>query len=83
MPCDIWGIEPGWQTKTYSSSFVWDQGRFPDPEAFIRDMHALGYRTSFWEHAFTHPKFNRPIIWNGRIYRPTYDGRLDVYGLAA
>ena len=34
------------------------------------------------EHAFTHPKFNRPIIWNGRIYRPTYDGRLDVYGLA-
>jgi hypothetical protein len=33
------------------------------------------------EHAFTHPKFNRPIIWNGRIYRPTYDGRLDVYGL--
>jgi hypothetical protein len=33
------------------------------------------------EHAFTHPKFNRPIIWNGRIYRPTYDGRIDVYGL--
>jgi hypothetical protein len=35
------------------------------------------------EHAFTHPKFNRPVIWNGRIYRPTYDGRLDVYGLPA
>jgi hypothetical protein len=35
------------------------------------------------EHAFTHPKFNRPIIWKGRIYRPTYDGRLDVYGLTA
>jgi hypothetical protein len=34
------------------------------------------------EHAFTHPKFNRPIVWNGRIYRPTYDGRLDVYGLS-
>ena len=34
------------------------------------------------EHAFTHPKFNRPIVWKGRIYRPTYDGRLDVYGLA-
>jgi outer membrane protein assembly factor BamB len=33
------------------------------------------------EHAFTHPKFNRPIVWNGRIYRPTYDGRIDVYGL--
>ena len=34
------------------------------------------------DHAFTHPKFNRPIVWNGRIYRPTYDGRIDVYGLA-
>jgi hypothetical protein len=34
------------------------------------------------EHAFTHPKFNRPIVWKGRIYRPTYDGRLAVYGLA-
>ncbi|MCK1385617.1 hypothetical protein [Bradyrhizobium sp. 21] len=33
------------------------------------------------EHAFMHPKFNRPMIWNGRIYRPTYDGRIDVYGL--
>jgi hypothetical protein len=32
-------------------------------------------------HAFTHPKFNRPIVWGGRIYRPTYDGRIDVYGL--
>ena len=33
------------------------------------------------EHAFTHPKFNRPIVWKGRIYRPTYNGQLDVYGL--
>ncbi len=33
------------------------------------------------EHAFTHPKFNRPVIWNGRIFRPCYDGRVDVYGL--
>ena len=34
------------------------------------------------DHAFTHPKFNRPIVWKGRIYRPTYDGRIDVYGLS-
>ena len=42
----------------------------------IWDSAAWGY-----DHAFTHPKFNRPIVWNGRIYRPTYDGRIDVYGL--
>lgn len=32
--------------------------------------------------AFTHPKFNRPVAWNGKVYVPTYDGRVDVYGLA-
>lgn len=32
--------------------------------------------------AFTHPKFNRPIAWNGKVFVPTYDGRVDVYGLA-
>jgi alpha-D-xyloside xylohydrolase len=55
MPCDVWGVEPGWQTKTYSSSFVWNTNQFPDPNGFIRQMHDLGYRMNFWEHAFTHP----------------------------
>lgn len=32
--------------------------------------------------AFTHPKFNRPVPWNGKLFVPTYDGRVDVYGLA-
>lgn len=32
--------------------------------------------------AFTHPKFNRPVVCQGRIYVPTYDSRVDVYGLA-
>ena len=55
MPCDIFGIEPGWQTQTYSSSFVWNLKKFPDPDGFIKQMHDLGYKMSFWEHPFTHP----------------------------
>ena len=55
VPCDVWGIEPGWQTKTYSSSFVWATNHFPDPDGFIRKMHQMGFRLNFWEHAFTHP----------------------------
>jgi hypothetical protein len=31
---------------------------------------------------FSHPKFNRPVAWNGKVPVPTYDGRIDVYGLA-
>lgn len=56
MPCDVWGVEPGWQTKAYSCSFVWNLEKFPKPDEFIRDLKAMGYRTNFWEHAFTHPE---------------------------
>lgn len=55
MPCDIFGVEPGWQTKTYSSSFVWNKQHFPDPDGFIKSMQAMGYRMSFWEQTFVHP----------------------------
>lgn len=55
LPCDVWGVEPGWQTKTYSCSFVWATNRFPNPDDFIKKMHGMGLRLNFWEHAFTHP----------------------------
>ena len=42
IPCDIFGVEPGWQTQTYSSSFVWNMQRFPNPDEFIAKM-PLGY----------------------------------------
>ncbi|MCW3058192.1 MAG: glycoside hydrolase, family 31 [Capsulimonas sp.] len=83
MPCDIWGVEPGWQTKTYSCSFVWNTGKFPNPDGFIREMRGLGYRTSFWEHAFTHS--SSPIhkdlepfsgdyrVWDGLV--PDFAGK--------
>jgi alpha-D-xyloside xylohydrolase len=55
IPCDVWGLEPGWQTHTYSCSFMWNDKTFPDPDAFIREMSGMGYELSVWEHAFTHP----------------------------
>ena len=55
IPCDVLGLEPGWQSHAYSCSFVWDPNRFPNPASFMRDVTALGYRINLWEHAFTHP----------------------------
>jgi alpha-D-xyloside xylohydrolase len=55
IPCDVWGVEPGWQSHAYSCSFTWDTNAFPDPDGFIQKMHAMDYRMNFWEHAFTHP----------------------------
>lgn len=55
MPCDVWGVEPGWQSHAYSCSFVWDTNRFPDPDGFLQKMRAMNYKMNFWQHAFTHP----------------------------
>ncbi len=35
-----------------------------------------------WNWQFTHNKFNRPVVWNGRVLLPTYDGNVMVLGLA-
>lgn len=55
MPVDVFGFEPGWQTKAYSCSFVWDDGRFPDHEAMLNDLYRMNYRVNLWEHLFVHP----------------------------
>ena len=55
LPCDVLGLEPGWQTHAYSCSFAWNPERFPDPRSFVQSAAALGYRVNLWEHAFTHP----------------------------
>jgi alpha-D-xyloside xylohydrolase len=77
MPCDVWGVEPGWQSHAYSCSFVWDTNRFPDPNGFLRKMSAMNYRMNFWEHAFTHPTSpiygelkpwsGNYLVWNGLV----------------
>jgi len=55
IPCDVIGLEAGWQTHAYSCTFVWNADRFPDPEAFVRSATGLNYKVNLWEHAFTHP----------------------------
>lgn len=35
-----------------------------------------------WNWNFLHPKFNRPIVADGKLIVPTYDGRVFVIGLA-
>jgi alpha-D-xyloside xylohydrolase len=77
IPCDVWGVEPGWQSKSYSCSFVWNSNQFPDPDGFLQKMRGMNYRMNFWEHAFTHPsspiyKELQPwagnyLVWGGLV----------------
>ena len=54
IPLHIIGLEPGWQTRTYSCSYLWSD-LFPDPAAFLSEMKSRGIHVNLWEHAFTHP----------------------------
>jgi alpha-D-xyloside xylohydrolase len=54
IPCDVLGLEPGWQTHAYSCTFVWSD-HFPDPAALVADLGRKNYRLNLWEHAYTHP----------------------------
>ncbi len=54
IPCDVLGLEPGWQSHAYSCSFMWSD-KFPKPEAMLRSLFGAHFRVNLWEHAFTHP----------------------------
>jgi alpha-D-xyloside xylohydrolase len=55
IPCDVLGLEPGWQTHAYSCTYVWNKQRYPDPAGFVKQLKARNYRVNLWEHAFIHP----------------------------
>jgi hypothetical protein len=53
-------------------------GRYSDGSGSIPPL----WDSQDWNWQFTHNKFNRPVVWNGRIYLPTYSGEIWVLGLA-
>jgi alpha-D-xyloside xylohydrolase len=55
IPCDMFGLEPGWQTRAYSCSLAWSDERFPGHRAMLDELARDGYRVNLWEHAYIHP----------------------------
>lgn len=55
FPCDVIGLEPGWHSKSYPCTYVWDPGRFPDPAGFLDRMRERGFRVNLWEHPYVSP----------------------------
>lgn len=68
IPCDVIGLEPGWQTASYSCSYVWNRKRFSDPIAMCRELKQKGFEVNLWEHAYVHPS------------SPLYDKLQDLSG---
>lgn len=77
IPCDVLGLEPGWQTATYSCSYIWNKERFPQHKEMLTRLQEKGYKVNLWEHAYVHPtspirKELEPysgdfLVWNGLV----------------
>ena len=77
IPCDMIGLEPGWQSHAYSCSLVWSKERFPQPESMVRELQQAGFEINLWEHAYIHPTSPlyaplRPhsgdfLVWGGLV----------------
>ncbi len=70
IPCDMFGLEPGWQTASYSCSFKWNNKNFTNPDSFIHQMSEQHFKLNLWEHAYTHP--TSPIFNNITPYSCNY-----------
>lgn len=55
IPCDVIGLEPGWQSHAYSCTFKWSPQLFPNPAETVGQLRSANYHVNLWEHAFTHP----------------------------
>ena len=80
----IWALIPYGDANTMISQgrfLVYDAdnwGSFPDGSKQIRVL----WDSQKWALSFKFNKFNIPTVANGKIYLPTYESRIDVYGLA-
>lgn len=54
IPCDVIGLEPGWQSASYSCSYVWNPVNFKRPQQLTDSLRQQHYQLNLWEHAFIH-----------------------------
>ena len=68
IPCDMFGLEPGWHTAAYSCSFAWNLKNFPQPDQLLEETQKMNYKLNLWEHAYVHPTspiFNDILPFSG------------------
>lgn len=76
IPCDVFGLEPGWHSNSYSCSYVWSN-KFPNPQGMIDSLRGMNLRLNLWEHAYVNPHApfysqlkNRSgnfLVWRGLV----------------
>ena len=59
LPLDSFGLEPLWQKMSqestlygYPSTYLWNTGKFPDPQYFLDQMAKLNIKVHLWEQGY-------------------------------
>jgi alpha-D-xyloside xylohydrolase len=52
IPCDVIGLEPGWQSNTYSCSYIWNKNNYPTHQLMLNELKKQHYKINLWEHAY-------------------------------
>ena len=68
IPCDVFGLEPGWHTATLPLLVRLEPGQFSRPRRAAPRDRRQGYKLNLWEHCFTHPisPLYKPLVpWSG------------------
>lgn len=90
IPCDMFGLEPGWQSATYSCSYAWNKKNFPNPDSLLNVIHGMNYKLNLWEHAYVHPSspiFDKIVpysgdyaVWKGAVPDFTLPATREIFG---
>lgn len=80
----LWALMPygnANQTVTQGRLVCFDPENFGTFAGGAKQLRIL-WDSARWNIQFSFPKFNIPTVSGGKVFVPTYDGRIDVYGLA-
>lgn len=67
-------LEPTWQTHAYSCTYVWNNGKYPDPSAMIANLHASGVEVTLWQHAYIYQNGSGGLV--SPLWDPIHSGGL-------
>lgn len=77
FPLDVIGLEPGWHSYAYPCSFEWDKTRFPNADAFVKEMNDRNIKINLWANPYISPESElaKPIdpyvgthtVWCGTV----------------
>lgn len=55
FPLSVIGLEPGWMSRSYPCTYEWDEGRFPDPDGFVKGLNEKHIKTNVWINPYVSP----------------------------